>query len=283
VRTNGSESYLGGRVSLKLDSLVEVNGWAEVQQEGNFRIEGEIKSKWFEASLKQMLYEPTFVQQFYRGHHDSWNNNFDKIESTKLNGYIHYKSRWLALSPGLTFTRIRNYVYFRQEEAVEGLQSVPPVQSSGNQIYAAPEINLTITMLRHVQFNARGIYTRFIENTDDAMRIPDLFVNAQLSYANIFFNGNLDMHAGVDVHWQSAYYALGYDLAVQQFYTQYDFQTPAFPVIDVFFNAKIKRGRIFVKYHNLNQLIAGQGYLPTPYYPGVKNIIDFGFDWSFYD
>jgi hypothetical protein len=91
------------------------------------------------------------------------------------------------------------------------------------------------------------------------------------------------MHAGIDVHWQSAYFALGYDPAIQQFYTQNDFQSPAFPVIDVFFNAKIKRGRIFVKYHNLNQLITKQGYVPTPYYPAAKNLIDFGFDWSFYD
>jgi hypothetical protein len=283
VRTKGTESYLGGRMSLKLDSLVEVNGWLEIQQEGNLRIEGEIKSKWFEAALRQKVYEPTYVQQYYRGHHDAWNNNFGKVESTLLNGYIHYKSRWLSISPGLTFARVRNYVYFQKFEVDEGLQSVLPTQSNGNHIYASPELSLSVTMLRHVRFDARGIYTRFLENTDDAMRIPDLFVNAQLSYANIFFHGNLDMHAGVDVHWQSAYFALGYDPMIQQFYAQSDFQSPSFPIIDVFFNAKIKRGRIFVKYHNLNQLIAGTGYLPTPYYPGVKNIIDFGFDWSFYD
>lgn len=283
VRTSGTESYLGGRISLKLDSLVEVNGWAEVQQEGNFRIEGEIKSKWFEAALRQTLYEPTFVQQFYRGSHDVWDNNWSKVESTWLNGYIHYNSRWLSFSPGITFARIRNYVYFRKSDVEAGLQSVLPTQSPGNQIYTSPEVRLTITMLRHVQLSARGIYTKFLENTDDAMRIPDLFVNAQLSYANIFYHGNLDMHAGVDVHWQSAYFAPGYDPAIQQFYTQNDFQSPAFPIIDIFFNAKIKRGRIFVKYHNLNQLITKEGYLPTPYYPGQKNVIDFGFDWSFYD
>lgn len=283
VRTHGTESYIGGRMSLKLDSLVEVNGWLEVQQEGNLRLEGEIKSKWFEAALKQKVYEPTYVQQFYRGAHDVWNNNFSKVESTWLNGYVHYNSKWLSLSPGVTFMRMSNYVYFRKDPVGEGQQSVMPVQSGGSQAYISPEIKLSITMLRHVRFDARGIYTKFLTNDDDALRIPDLFVNTQLSYANIFYHGNLDMHAGVDVHWQSAYFALGYDPAIQQFYTQNDFQSPAFPVIDVFFNAKIKRGRIFVKYHNLNQLITKQGYLPTPYYPAAKNLIDFGFDWSFYD
>jgi hypothetical protein len=284
VRTHGTESYLGGRMSLKLDSLIELNGWVEIQQAGNLRLEGEIRSKWFEATLRQKVYEPTYVQQFYHGAHDLWNNNFNKVESTTLNGAIHYNSRWLSFSPGLTFTRMSNYVFFRKDDtAPAGYQQVLPVQSSGNQAYAAPELRLAVTMLRHLRFDAYGIYTKFITNDDNALRIPDLFVNTQLSYANIFYHGNLDMHAGVDVHWQSAYFAMGYDPAIQQFYTQDNFQVPAYPIIDLFFNAKIKRGRIFIKYHNLNQFITKQGYLPTPYYPGVKNLIDFGFDWSFYD
>lgn len=282
VRTKGAESYLGGRVSLKLDSLVEVNGLLEVQEEGNLRIEGEIKSRWFEASLKQALYEPTFAQQAYRGSHDVWNNSFDKVESTWLNGYLHYNSRWLSVSPGVTFTRLRNYVFFRYQEVDFG-QKVLPFQSSGNQIYAAPELKLSMTFLKHIILSGRGVYTRLLENNDDALQLPELFVNGQLSYANIFFNGNLDMHAGVEVHWKSAYYAPGYDVASRQFYTQTSFKVPAFPVVDIFFNAKIKRGRIFLKYHNLIQAFSDHGYLPTPYYPGQKNVVDFGFDWQFYD
>jgi hypothetical protein len=31
------------------------------------------------------------------------------------------------------------------------------------------------------------------------------------------------------------------------------------------------------------QAITGEGWFPTPYYPGQSNVVDFGFDWSFYD
>jgi hypothetical protein len=282
VRTKGVESYLGGRVSLKLDSLGELNGFLEVQETGNLRLEGELRSKWFEASLKQVVYEPTFVQQGYRGSHDVWNNSFSKTESTWLNGYLHYQSKRLSVSPGVTFTRMSNYIYFRKEDVDFG-QTVLPVQSTGSQIYFAPELRVSLTFLRHIQLSGHGIYTRFLENSGDALRIPELFVNAQLSYANIFFGGNLDMHAGAEVHWKSAYYAPAYDVTTRQFYIQDTFQVPSFPLVDVFFNAKIKKGRIFVKYHNLIQLFTKEGYLPTPFYPGQKNVVDFGFDWSFYD
>lgn len=282
----GNESYLGGRISLELDSLLQLRGWAELMQRGtdvNYRIEGTLESKWFEASLRQLLYKPSFLVQGYRGSHDYWDNDFGDIDVTQLNGYLHYQNKVVRFSPGLTFTRIRNYVFFDQVSTADTAQQVKPVQSDGNQIISNPELRFALTFFRHVTFSNQAIYTIFLENADDAIRVPQLFVNSQLSYANIFFNGNLDMQAGIDMHWQSAYYAPGYDPAILQFYNQDIFESPAFPVVDIFFNAKIKRARIFLKYNNVMQLMLKRGYLPTPYYPGQRNIFDFGFDWSFYD
>lgn len=138
-------------------------------------------------------------------------------------------------------------------------------------------------MARHIHLRGRAIYTQLITNTNSSIQVPVLFVNGELSYENIFFNGNLDMHGGVDVHWKSDYNAMGYDVPTQQFYVQQTYSTPAFPIVDVFFGARIKRARILFKYNNLVQLFTKQGYMPTPYYPGQRNIIDFGFEWSFYD
>jgi hypothetical protein len=280
--TTGNESYLGGRMSLQLDSIGEVSGGIEVMEE-NYRIQGEIKSKWFEARITQMKYSPGFVEQAYRGAFDSWNNDFANIESTHFNGFLHYRSSVFKLSPGLTFTRLRNYIFYKKISDVDTVQQVLPMQSSGNQIIAAPELRLSMTFFRHLTLSGQAIYTRLLENADSAMAIPELMVNAQLSYSNIFFNGNLDMHGGVDFHWKSEYNAMGYDPAIRQFYVQNEFVNPAFPLVDLFFSAKIKRGRVFFKYHNLIQAITKSGHLPTPYYPGQRNVFDFGFDWSFYD
>lgn len=282
VDTHGQESYLGGRVSLKLDSLVEVTGWAELMQSGNYRLEGHLSSKWFDASLRQMQYTPTFVQQAYRGGHQEWSNDFNNSSVSQLSGNIHYRSKAFSFSPGLTFTRLGNYVYYRYDAARTG-QKMLPEQSSGGQVIMSPAVKMSVTTLRHVHLTVQGIYSSVLENTGDAIQIPDLFVNAQLAYENIHFSGNLDMQAGVDVHWKSAYFANGYDVSVQQFYVQQVFQNRAFPLVDLFFNAKIKRARIFVKYNNLMQMITREGYMLTPYYPGQRNVIDFGFDWSFYD
>lgn len=335
-RIRGTESYVGGRISLNIDSLLDVVGWAELLlPDGNYRIQGTIKSKWLDATLTQMQYEPTFMQQFYRGAHDYWNNyfvpeesRFSSINVTRLSGSVHYRSKVFTFSPGLTFTRIGNYVYFKRViSPIAGDPGFPdsnpldtdvlPIQSKGENVIASPHVRAELVLLRHVFLRGNAIYTRVVQESEgNPFELPELFVNGQLSYENIFFNGNLDMHAGVDIHWKSAYYALAYDVPTSQFYIQGDpgvagfngtggrnysgvftaggaaegrFLTPALPnqpnlpVVDVFFNAKIKRGRIFFKYNNLFQAITGNGYFPTPLYPGQRNTLDFGFDWSFYD
>lgn len=280
-----NENYLGGRIALQLDSLMTLEGWAEILLDrGNYRIEGTLKSRWLEASLKQNLYTPPFIHQAYRGSHDLWVNSFDNTEVTQLNGYVHYRTKSAVLSPGLTFTRLRNYTFFDHiPQPADTLQQVLPVQTSGNQIIASPEVKLSMTFFKHITLSSQVIYTKAIENAGDAIRVPELFINSQLSYANIFFNGNLDMHAGVDFHWQSEYKAPAYDPVTQQFFTQDFYTVPAFPIVDLFFSAKIKRGRVFLKYHNILQKFQPHGYIPTPYYPGQRNVVDFGFDWSFYD
>jgi Putative porin len=284
VRTSGVEHYLGGRMELQLDSLVQLGGWVELMDNGNFRIEGQLKSRWLDAALKQNQYEPGFLQQAYRGSHNAWSNNFSPVNVTQLSGFLHYRSKGMDISPGMTFTRMNNYVFFNQDTS--RVQDIIPVQASGGHVIFSPELRISLTFFDHLTLRTRAVYTSLIENSDDAIHVPDLFVNAQLAYENIFVHGNLDMQTGVEVHWQSSYDALGYDPAIQQFYVQDQrvaFRSPSFPLVDVFLNAKIKRGRIFIKYHNVVQLITKEGYFPTPYYPGKANVVDFGFDWSFYD
>ncbi|HEU5293030.1 MAG TPA: putative porin, partial [Cyclobacteriaceae bacterium] len=148
---------------------------------------------------------------------------------------------------------------------------------------ATPELNFSLWFTKHVNLNSQILYTKILENSEDAIQVPDLLVNAQLSYTSIWFNDNLDFQAGVDMHWHQAYFAPSYDPVIQQFYVQQGFQVPAVPVLDLFLNAKIRRARIVVKYNNFLMMFRDYGNIPTPYYPGIRNIIDFGFDWSFYD
>lgn len=306
IPLKGQERYIGGRMELRLDSIGVVNGWTEVNDRGDFRIEGHIMSPWFEASARQLLYQPGFQEQYYVGTHHAWSRNFNRIESTELSGRLHYRSKVLRVSPGARFQRLANYVYYDSIGVKEPMFNNPlygpeyisfipdqsdgerrigvlPVQSSGTQIIFSPEINASLTFFRHINLSANAVYTRLLKNGDNAIRVPELLATTQLSYTNIHFNGNLDIQTGVEVHWRSAYLAPGYDPAIRQFYNQDHFEVNEYALFDAFVNARIKRARIFFKWHNFTQAFTQTGYFTTPRYPGQRNVIDFGFDWSFYD
>jgi hypothetical protein len=122
-----------------------------------------------------------------------------------------------------------------------------------------------------------------LDNDNHAISVPTWFTNIQLSYENVIFNGALQLQTGVETHYKSAYKAMGYAPAIQQFYIQENFTNTPFWSTDIFLNGRIKRGRFFVKYVNLLQQFTRQGYLPTPGYPNVRSTIDFGFELILFD
>ncbi len=282
LQTRGSEFYVGGRMSLDLKSWVTVKGHAEWMLDDRYRISGSIQTRWFEATIDRSVYTPSFLQQAYRGSHDVWINSFGNTEASSVKGNLIYQSRRISIYPGVGLNTFRNLVFFKKDDY--GIdQTVLPVQSGGYQTVLNPELRFSVLLVKNLTLKATGIYTEVLENANDAVQLPKLFVNSQLMYTNVWFGGNFDFQVGVEAHWKSTYYAYGYDPAIQQFYQQVEIKTPEFPVVDIFLNAKILRGRIFVRYHNLAKAFSAIGPVPTPNYPGVRNVFDFGFDWSFYD
>jgi hypothetical protein len=183
-----------------------------------------------------------------------------------------------TFSPGVTYTILSNSIYFA--EFKDGLISK---QSSGNQQIFSPEVRLSLRFLKNFKISSQAIYTQLWKNDDDIIRIPELFVNAQLAYQGFFFKKALQLELGVDVHYKSDYKAYGYAPDVQSYYVQNTKIIKGFPVADVFMNARIKQGRLFLKYHNAVQAFSPTGYLLTYGYPGVGNVIDFGFEIPLFD
>jgi hypothetical protein len=279
---DGTEHYLGGKVTFKFDSLSELSGNGEYLLDGNYRLAGELKTPWLDARMISALAKPSFLSQAYTGSHNSWVNDFSSTFSNQLAAFL--KARWKGffISPGATYSLFNKYIFYK-ENNVSGEQAVLPFQSSGNQQVFAPEVKMSLKFFRHFNLRPHVIYTSFLKNDDQALQIPQWFTNVQLAYENIVFKGNMNTQIGIDFHWRSAYNPLGYDPAIQQYYVQQKFTNQAFPLIDVFFNGQFKRGKFFVKYHNLNQAITKKGYLITPNYRIQPNVIDFGFDLILFD
>ena len=276
---NGLESYIGSRVSFRFDSLSQLSGQAEYLLDGHYKIQGALRTPWLDAELNSTLAKPGFMQQVYRGGYNTWNYSFTNTFSNQISGRIKAQLGPLFISPGLTYTALKDYIYFKSDP----LQQALPHQSSGNQQIVSPELRMDIRLFKKIHLRPEMIYTLLLNNDDDAVSIPTWFTNVQLSYEGFLFKGALQVQAGIELHAKSNYKALSYAPAIQQYYLQDSFISPSFWTTDLFLNGRIKRGRLFVKYINLLQQFTGQGYLPTPSYPNVKSALDFGFELILFD
>ncbi len=281
-KNDGIENYVGGQIAFRYDSVSELTAQAEYLLGGNYRLQAHLRTPWLDATGISSLAKPSFLPLAYRGSHNAWVNDFSDLFYNQLSAFAKLKWGRLFFSPGATYTTLANYIFYKSNN-VPGEQTVIPVQSSGNQQVFTPEVRMSLRFFRHVYLRPQVLYTQLLNNDDQALRIPEWFINTQLAYENMLFKGSIQVQIGIDAHWRSDYTALGYDPAIQQFYVQPDFVNPAYPLVDVFLNGKIKRGRFFVKYHNILQAIRQTGYLPTPGYPGQRNILDFGFDLFLFD
>jgi hypothetical protein len=273
-----SENYLGARIGFRLDSVTELRGSLEYLMDGNYKLEGALSTPWLNASLISSLTKPGYLQRAYRGSHNYWRNNFANSLSNQLNGYLKFSWRGIYVSPGLTYTLLSNYIFFK-----EYMGAQQPVQSTGTQQVFSPELNMSVRFARHFFLKPQVIYTQLWKNDDEALRIPELFMNVQLAYENIFFTRNLQIQMGLDVHYKSSYKALGYAPDIQSYYVQDSRLVEGFPLVDIFLNAKIKQGRLFIKYHNAWQIGKLSGYMLTYGYPAMSNILDFGFEIPLFD
>jgi len=272
------ENYVGGRIAFRIDSLSELRGSAELLLDGNYKLEGTLTTPWLDASLVSSLAKPGYLQRAYRGSHNYWLNNFENTFSNQLKGFL--KVRWgnLFVSPGVTYTVLNNYIFFREFNS-----GLLPVQSTGNQQIFSPELHMSLKFFRRLYFKPQVTYTQLWRNDDSAIRIPEWFINSQLYYENILFDKNLQLQFGLDVHYKSSYLALAYAPDIQSYYLQDKHIVEGFPVVDIFVNAKIKGGRLFIKYHNAWQIGKSTGYLLTYGYPAMSNILDFGFEIPLFD
>jgi hypothetical protein len=279
----GNEFFVGGGLRYEFDSIHAVAVRAEQLEQTYYRLDAEGQLPFLNFSLHQSVSKPSFLVSSYRGRFDNWSNNFLAPGVTRANANLYLKIGPLLLEPGATYTGLSNFIYFKRDSFPGKSQTVLPVQTKNNIQYWLPEWRMQLAIGKRLYLRTQILQARVLANPDSALQIPEWFVNGQLSYEGYWFNKAIQVQTGIDVNWRSAYKALGYDPVIQQFFVQNETIAPAYPIVDVFLNGKIKRGRVFIRYHNIVQIFTGQGYLASSVYPGFRNVMDFGFELLLFD
>jgi len=273
--TKGVEHYVGGMVRVQLNRNYRLTGTIEFNLNGNQRLTGDLLAKNFDVHFVTQQYAPSFMDKAYLGNHDFWVNDFKNIKALQVEGGYLQRIGRSNFRPKLNFTTFTDYIYYDT--------LAMPRQTNGTTTILRPGLDYSFNFFNHFYISGNVEYALVSGNTTEAFPVPDMMVNLNVFYSNLFFGDNLEVQVGLDNHWKSDYYAPDYRVSTQQYFIQNYFEVPSFLITDFYLNIKLGHAYVFAKMNNLVQAITQEGYFAAPNYVGKRPLFDFGFYWMFFD
>jgi hypothetical protein len=249
---------------------------------GDFNLNGEIlKSFEFKKGKASWLIsggianrQPSFWYEHWMSNNFRWDNNLSKEFRIDLGTSFLYPARKTEIK--FNYAVIKNFTDFDT--------TAHPVQHSGGLSVAA----LTLRKdLRAWKFHLTTDLIIQKSSNVDVLDLPLLTVRSAGYFEHLFrfkqTGGRLNTQLGFDVTYNSMYHPYSYMPATGRFYRQVAESTGNYPFINVFFNFKVKRTRVFIMMDHLNAGLMGYNYIMIPSYPMNIRMFRYGLAWTFYD
>lgn len=276
INTQNTELFLGGAFGINFNKFSRLFATAEyaLTARSDYRLAVAFESRGLVARLKSSFTTPTLAQQRFASNHFNWNNNFNNMLANEASISYDIKTPWFVARPFGSYTLINDYIYFNDKAL--------PVQAPDLVQIASGGVDLHMRW-RSLNLRTKAIFSQYLGDVE-YIRVPQIFVNSRIYCEDCLLSKLMHTQIGFEVHYKSAYKADGYMPVSKQFYWQDKLLSPAYALVDFFFNVQIGRVRVFLKMSHLNHLFNGdRGYITTPAFTGMRSAFNIGFNWMFFD
>ncbi len=242
-----SGSYLKGEAVYAKDSLFTVKGSILLNS----------KSANFNTLLHQSSYDAY-----------NWDNDFSNVNTRDL-GFT-FTSKWL--NAALNFTNIDNYTYFDENNT--------PQQFSNQITYLKVKANREFKFWKLALDNT--LMYQNVSSGSSVFRVPGFVTRNTFYYTDYWFKGKpMLVNIGITFKYFTKYKANAYNPLLGEFTLQND-QEIGFPTFDVFFNAQVRRTRLYLKVDNVTSDFSKKNYFSAPNYPYRDFTVRFGLVWNWF-
>lgn len=282
--TTQNSTFIGGILSKEKGEFLKYNLYADLgvlgDDIGEFKLKADITTtiniKGQKAIVKANGYVknlvPQLFQNSFRSKYYTWQKEFSNTKRIFVGGEIYIPHTQTRLSGGVE--NISNYIYFNN---LEGVQMTSPTQDGGS----VRVVSLRLDQNLHygiLHWDNQVSYQ--MSDKKDVIPVPTLSL-----YTNLYIKAKLakvlTMQLGVDAHYHTKYYALGYDPALGQFTNQNEKEIGNFPFATAYANFHLKKTRFFVMMYNVAKDFGDSNYFTVPTYPVNPMIFKFGLSWNF--
>lgn len=222
-----------------------------------------IKKNDLEFSLKSEKKSPEYLFSSFSGNHFKWNNDFDPVEmqTAKL------KFTWDKIHTSIEgeLNHVSNHIYFDELSTT--------VQSSSQVVISRLRL-FNVIGSRMLKFTT-GVVGQF--SNSDFIRIPNLYSRNTLAFN--FSVRKVPLSLGGIFTYYTSYKGLNYNPAIRH-YNLSNSTVGGFPVLDLFFVARVGTADLYVKYDNLFFEAGGRDMFIGENTPLAKQFLHFGLKWK---
>lgn len=198
----------------------------------------------------------------------NWENDFASVGTKTMGGVI--ESKWANAS--VDITSIDNYTYFDENSK--------PQQFSGSVDYLKAKVSKEFVFGKFALDNT--LMYQKVASGGSVFRVPEFVTRNTLYYSDDWFKGNpLFVQIGATFNYFSKYKANAYNPLLAEFRLQNDTEI-GYPTVDLFFNGRVRRTRIYFKADNVSSFFLKKNYLSAPSHPYRDFVIRFGVVWNWF-
>lgn len=242
-----SGNYLKGEAIYKKDSVFALKGSLLISS----------KSPNFNTLLHQSLYD-----------NYNWVNNFSNVNTRNLGFSLKSK----LINADVNFTNIDNYTYFDENNT--------PQQFSDQITYLKVKANREFKFWKFALDNT--VMYQKVSGGNSVFRVPEIVTRNTFYYSDHWFKGKpMLVNIGVTFKYFTEYHANAYNPVLSEFVLQND-EKIGFPTFDVFFNARVRRTRLYLKADNISSMFSKKNYFSAPNYPYRDFTVRFGLVWNWF-
>lgn len=277
-RYHQQSTFVGGELIRQMGKTINYKANVELgvlgEDIGQFTATGSLETKlkifkkevFFTANGFIKNLNPGFYLNHYQSNHFWWNNSFNKERRVRMEGEIAIPEKKFSIKAGVE--NLQNYIYFNN-------QALPAQESNNIQILSG---SLSKDFKMGILHLDNEIHGQFSSN-QNVIPLPALTL-----YHNFYILTKLakvlSFQIGADLRFNTEYYALGYQPATSQFYTQDKIKIGNYPLVSGYVNMHLKRARFFVMYYHASKGLAPLTYFSTPHYPINPSNLKIGISWN---
>lgn len=246
---------------------------------GNFQVNGQVDAGFRLGKDSMTLHayasfageKPDYYLQHFVSNHFCWSNAFVNHYDLKVGGRIAYPTKWVTPAIKVDYANLTNFIYFSE--------SGQPVQSDQNISVLSADVELNLTT-PWVNWDNRVVYQY---TSSECLPLPMVALYSNLYYHGTWFKA-LDAQIGVDLMYNTAYYAPVLNGATGQFCVQSHTKVGNYPYVSCYANfyVRLLHLRFFAQWQHFDASFAGRNYFIMPNYPYNPGVFRAGLAFHFY-